>query len=364
MRSSYTQAMGNTAVSRVQNIINLHFPAGRPAEPVHSDVLFHSDFSAELADDADGKVLPPVAVFPALSASPGIWHRNSSSPDTFIAASTTTTAGSIPPPGASGNAAARIGSDNSTVLYLHTVLDDVFAPESDYGFSFATRLAIADGSAGSDPNAFGQVKLSVGYVNADDSLNSFFSNAAKEVMDVGTSTWTAHSSRLAASAIPADAIGKRIYLRLTHNIANTPGYFVWVDHFRIGVSTKSSRYADWAGPAFSGTSSSIDRTLAGNPDGDDRNNELEWVMVTDPLKHDVPFLETSRDATHFMIRYQRRLNSGFTVGASWADSLADPFWRKDNMVEIPAGQAGDIQTMSVALPIDGPRKFVRIGAGK
>lgn len=364
MRTAYTQAMGNASVSRVQNIINLHFPTGRPVADFYSQTLYDNDFSAEINGDADGKVLPPVAVFPAISTSPDVWHRNSTATTSFFAASDTTATNSTPPAGASGNAAARIGNDSASLVYLHAVLSDVFTTATDYDFSFATRLAVADGSAGSTPGATGQVKLSVGYVNADNSLNSFFSTASLDVTDVNSDTWENHTSKLLKSAIPADAIGKRIYLRLTHSVANTAGYYVWVDNFRIENTAKASQYADWARIQFAESRSTLSRTITGNPDGDGLNNELEWAMVTNPLTSDAPSLNTTMTSTHFIVNYQRRLNSGYSIGASWSESLSSLSWRKDNMLEAPVGQVGDVETMAVAVPRDGPLKFVRIGASK
>lgn len=364
MRTAYTQAMGNASVSRVQNILNLHFPTGRPLADVYSQTLYDTDFSAEINGDADGKVLPPVAVFPAISASPDIWHRNSTATTSFFAAANTTAASSTPPAGASGNAAARVGNDSATLVYLHAVLSDTFTEETDYDFSFATRLALADGSAGTNPSATGQVKLSVGYVNADDTLNSFFSTASVDVQNVSTNDWANSTTQLLKSVIPADAIGKRIYLRLTHSVANTTGYFVWVDNFRIEGTVEASQYADWARIEFAESRSTVNRTITGNPDGDNLNNELEWALVTDPLTQDSPTLNSATSSTHFIVDYQRRLNSGYAIGASWSNSLSSPIWRKDNMVEAPVGQTGDVETMAVAVPRDGPLKFVRIGASK
>lgn len=364
MRTAYTQAIGNTSVSRVQNIINLHFPTGRPLADVYAQTLYNTDFSAEINGDADGKVLPPVAVFPAICASPDIWHRNSTATTSFFAASNTTAASSTPPAGASGNSAARVGNDSATVVYLHAVLSDVCNAETDYDFSFATRLALDDGSGGANPSATGQVKLSVGYVNADDTLNSIFSTASIDVTNVAADDWVNHTTHLLKSAMPADAIGKRIYLRLTHNVPNTSGYYVWVDGFRIESTATASQYADWARIEFAESKSTINRTITGNPDGDRFNNELEWAWVTDPLTQDAPTLGTATNSTHFIVNYQRRLNSGYTIGASWSDSLSSPKWRKDNMFETPVGLVGDVQTMTVAVPLDSPHKFVRIGASK
>lgn len=77
-----------------------------------------------------------------------------------------------------------------------------------------------------------------------------------------------------------------------------------------------------------------------------------------------PILNSSTTSSHFIVNYQRRLNSGFSIGASWSDSLTNPIWRKDNMIETATEHAGDVQTMAVAIPLDGLRKFVRIRAGK
>ncbi|MEX1049745.1 MAG: M60 family peptidase N-terminal accessory domain-containing protein [Akkermansiaceae bacterium] len=362
MRTAYTQAMGNASVSRVQAIINLHFPNGRPQTEVSQQTLYHTDFANEVNGDADGKVLPPVAVFPAISTSPDIWHRNSTATTSFFAAENTTATSSTPPAGADGNAAARIGNDSATLVYLHAVLTDVFTAATDYDFSFATRLALADGGAGSVPGATGQVKLSVGYVNADNSLNSFFSTASIDITNVAADAWGNHTTQLFKSAIPTDAIGKRIYLRLTHNIANTPGYFVWVDNFRIVSTAKVGQYADWARVRFAESSSNLNRTMAGNPDGDSLNNGLEWALVTNPLTQDSPALSTFTNPTHFIVQYQRRLNSGYEIEASWSESLTSPGWRKDSMVEVPVGQTGDVETIAVSVPFDSPVKFVRVGA--
>lgn len=202
-----------------------------------AEVLYYTDFSELLTGDADGKVLPPTAVFPALSASPDIWHKNSSAATVFFSAGDTTAVYSTPPPETTGNAAARIGDDAATAVYLHVVLSDVFAVDTDYDFGFATRLALMDSTSPQDLSAVGSLKFSVGYVNADGTLNSYFSSAGLTVPDISVDGWGIGGSQLAASAIPADAIGKKIYLRFSHNTVNPTGYAVWVDHVQVDAST-------------------------------------------------------------------------------------------------------------------------------
>ena len=203
-------------------------------------IIYQTDFSDVVAGDADGKVLPPVAVFPALASTPGVWHRNSTATTSFMAAANTTVTDSVPPAGATGNAAARIGNDTASLVYLHQVSSQLIVAGTDYDFSFATRLALADGSVGDGEAAAGQLTFSVGYVNDDNTLNSFFTSASKPVTDISADQWSTHESLLSAGEIPADAIGKRIYLRLTHNVENTPDYFVWVDFVRVNAVEQSS----------------------------------------------------------------------------------------------------------------------------
>lgn len=110
--------------------------------------------------------------------------------------------------------------------------------------------------------------------------------------------------------------------------------------------------ADATNPAVAGD--------AANPDGDALNNDLEWALVTDPVVADAPAMNPAVSGETFNVSFERRKDSGFTVGTSWSWSLTDADWRTDGLEEGVVGESGDVETITASVPLDGTNKFIRI----
>lgn len=134
-----------------------------------------------------------------------------------------------------------------------------------------------------------------------------------------------------------------------------------VDNVIVQEST-ASPYDLWAATAFAGAPEGTDTTESGNPDGDDFNNADEWVLVLDPLTPDSPLLTTSESGGNFVVEYEQRDVGNPYVRAAWSDTLLPDSWRYhgDGLTENIEATNGDIQSMSATVPIDDPRKFIRL----
>ena len=108
---------------------------------------------------------------------------------------------------------------------------------------------------------------------------------------------------------------------------------------------------------------STNSALAGdhaNPDGDALDNVAEWALVTNPTQFDRPNLNPSTDEVYLSIQYNQRINSGYSMGSSWSTSLINPDWRTDEMIVIPGGHTGDVESITVRVPLDTTNKFIRL----
>ncbi len=118
----------------------------------------------------------------------------------------------------------------------------------------------------------------------------------------------------------------------------------------------------WAEIAFANAPPGTDKTMSGNPDGDHFNNKQEWALVLDPLTDDKPVMELSTNNSNFVAVYQRRIDTGVSVYASWASALGYAEWQLggDGMIEEVVDINGDIETVLVMISMDEDEKFIRI----
>ena len=121
-------------------------------------------------------------------------------------------------------------------------------------------------------------------------------------------------------------------------------------------------YAQWVDTAFAGAPSGIDTSPNGNPDQDDQNNEAEWIFGTDPLVGDSTLKTLSESSGVMSFDYSRRKLADFQVLAQWSPDLTHSSWNTLGLNESVTADDGDIETVTVTMPMDLPAKFVRIAA--
>lgn len=135
-----------------------------------------------------------------------------------------------------------------------------------------------------------------------------------------------------------------------------------IDNIRV-EDPGAGGYTQWAVDAFSGAPVGTDQSETGNPDGDRFSNKQEWALVMDPLIADEPAADTGCSNSNFRVIYNRRLDTGVSVYASWATSLTSTVWRLhgDGLTEETIKTLGDVETRAAQIPLDGEQKFIRIG---
>ncbi|MDF1862257.1 MAG: glycosyl hydrolase [Verrucomicrobiales bacterium] len=121
-------------------------------------------------------------------------------------------------------------------------------------------------------------------------------------------------------------------------------------------------YLLWASTAFAGAPPGTDRSKGGNPDGDEFTNVEEWVLVLNPLTPDSPVLTTTQAGGNLVVTFNRRSVGDPYVRAAWSETLLPGSWRYDGdgLTESLQSTSGDIESMSASVPIDLPRKFIRL----
>lgn len=138
-----------------------------------------------------------------------------------------------------------------------------------------------------------------------------------------------------------------------------------IDQVRLEEQAISA-YEQWAASALSEAPAGTDLSTSGNPDGDRFNNGMEWALLTNPLEIDDPTMTISNGGGNFIVTYFRRdpAVTGIDVYASWSPSLLASSWKLDGdgMTEASMGWNGDVETVSVIIPLANTRAFVRIVA--
>lgn len=107
----------------------------------------------------------------------------------------------------------------------------------------------------------------------------------------------------------------------------------------------------------------IDPSEAGalaDTDGDGRNNELEWFFGTDPLVWDAVIQNLSSSGGVMSFNYTRRKLDGVSIFAEWSPDLTALSWLTTNLTEVVTGDDGEVETVTVTLPMDLDQKYVRI----
>jgi hypothetical protein len=134
-----------------------------------------------------------------------------------------------------------------------------------------------------------------------------------------------------------------------------------IDNIRV-ENPIDAAYTQWATVAFSNAPGGTDQTTSGNPDSDRYNNKQEWALILNPLLPDEPVLEQSISNSNFTVIYRRRMDSGVSVYASWANALTSTVWRVngDGLTETSVGTEDDVDTMAAQVPVDDDHKFIRL----
>ena len=121
-------------------------------------------------------------------------------------------------------------------------------------------------------------------------------------------------------------------------------------------------YANWKAAAFAAAPSGTDTSFTGNPDMDDWDNEGEWIFGTDPLTMDSPMKEMTHDLVEMSFDYTRRKLTGFNVFAQWSPDLTPLSWDTDGLTEEVTDDDGEVETVTVTVPMNTDQKFVRVKA--
>ena len=105
-----------------------------------------------------------------------------------------------------------------------------------------------------------------------------------------------------------------------------------------------------------------DAGAAANADMDSLNNELEWLLGTDPTTFGSPYTNMLVSQTEMSVGYTRRRNTGYRVFAQWSPDLLLGTWDIVGLTEGVDPGAGEIETVTATVPIaeGDDKKFIRI----
>lgn len=107
----------------------------------------------------------------------------------------------------------------------------------------------------------------------------------------------------------------------------------------------------------------IDPSEAGamaDTDADNYINELEWIFGTDPLVGDSPIKTLSTSEAVMSITYTRRKLDDVSVYAVWSPDLTELSWGTTGLSEVVTADDGEIETVTVTLPMDADQKFIQV----
>lgn len=121
-------------------------------------------------------------------------------------------------------------------------------------------------------------------------------------------------------------------------------------------------YANWEAIAFAAAPGGTDTSSTGNPDMDGYDNEGEWIFGTDPLIWDSPIKEMSNTVSVLSVDYTRRKLTGHNVFAQWSPDLTPLSWDTDGLTEEVTDDDGEVETVTVTVPMDADQKFIRVKA--
>ena len=121
-------------------------------------------------------------------------------------------------------------------------------------------------------------------------------------------------------------------------------------------------YAQWEATTFATAPGGTDSSLSGNPDMDNKDNEGEWIFGTDPLAMDSPIKELTHDIAALSFDYTRRKSTGHNVFAQWSSDMTPLSWGTTDLTEEVTDDDGEIETVTVTVPMDTDQKFVRVKA--
>ncbi|MDF7824757.1 M60 family peptidase N-terminal accessory domain-containing protein [Pontiellaceae bacterium B12227] len=324
-RTAWNSTLGNLTVSRVQEIIDEYFPNGRPAAGEVQSLPYAESFETDLgawvqsvADDYD-------------------WSLNSGYTET-------------------GNTGPSGASDGTQYLYLEG---------HDNGIKYKT----ASVECLFDLSLVDHAELTFDY----HMYGTYIDYLSVDVSD-GT-TWTSNVwNRSNQHHFSSEAAWSNAVVDLTPYVGNDAVTIrfrgkqkEWhaadtaIDNITV-TGAVFTPYEQWAVGMFDGSAPGTDQSATGNPDGDGLNNMQEWALVTDPMTADAPPMDITINDPNLIVVYERRIDSGLTVRAGWAESPTSTVWRLngDGLTEVSIGTSGDVQTMAVLVPLDEDRKFIRL----
>ncbi len=103
-----------------------------------------------------------------------------------------------------------------------------------------------------------------------------------------------------------------------------------------------------------------DAAALADADSDGQSNALEWILGTDPLVPDSPVTGLSAAEDIMNLTYTRRKVDGTGIHAEWSPDLTESSWTTAGLTESVINDDGEIETVTVAVPMTHDRKFVRI----
>ena len=123
-------------------------------------------------------------------------------------------------------------------------------------------------------------------------------------------------------------------------------------------------YESWEGSVLANAPTESDTSPTGDIDLDGMSNETEWILNTDPLASDSAMSAILVNEVVMTFEYQRRKLDNVTVYAEWSPDLNSSNWKTTDITEAITNDDGEVETVSVSLPTDMDRKFVRLKVEK
>ncbi|MGE9270021.1 MAG: endonuclease/exonuclease/phosphatase family protein [Verrucomicrobiales bacterium] len=177
-----------------------------------------------------------------------------------------------------------------------------------------------------------------------------------------------HSNSAAAwstAVVDLSAYAGKSKVKLRFRTANT----LWnaadpaIDNLILDEAIAFS-YSQWASSALAGISSEEDSAPTADPDLDGRDNEMEWLLNTNPSEVDSAFSSMTVDGGEVTLEFSRRKLEAVRIYAEWSPDLEESSWSAIDLIESVIEEDEESETVQVSLPVDQARKFVRIKVEK
>lgn len=132
-----------------------------------------------------------------------------------------------------------------------------------------------------------------------------------------------------------------------------------IDNIQVDEAQNFS-YQAWSESSIVADPDNPDNAPTADPDQDGMNNETEWMLNTDPLKSDSAVSPMTQEGETMTFEYSRRKLESVTIQAEWSSDLTESSWKTIGLTEEVTADDGDIETITVTVPMDMEHKFIRI----